>query len=71
MVAGILVNIGSGNGLLPDGTMPLPEPMLTYHHYGPVMFIRGQFHLGYHSHQSLKLVENYVSKILLKSPRGQ
>ena len=27
----ILVNIGSGNGLLPDGTKPLPEPMLTIH----------------------------------------
>ena len=27
----ILVNTGSGNGLLPDGTKPLPEPMLTYH----------------------------------------
>ena len=26
----ILVNIDSGNGLLPDGTKPLPEPMLTY-----------------------------------------
>ena len=25
------VNIGSGNGLLPDGTKPLPEPMLTDH----------------------------------------
>ena len=25
------VNIGSGNGLLPDDTKPLPEPMLTYH----------------------------------------
>ena len=24
-------NIGSGNGLLPDDTKPLPEPMLTYH----------------------------------------
>ena len=24
------VNIGSGNGLLPDGTKPSPEPMLTY-----------------------------------------
>ena len=23
------VNIGSGNGLLPDGTKPVPEPMLT------------------------------------------
>ena len=27
----ILDNIGSGDGLLPDGTKPLPEPMLTYH----------------------------------------
>ena len=31
MAPEILVNIGSGNGLLPDGTKPLPEPMLTYH----------------------------------------
>ena len=23
------VNIGSGNGLVPDSTKPLPEPMLT------------------------------------------
>ena len=28
------VNIGSGNGLLPDGTKPLPKPMLTYHQWG-------------------------------------
>ena len=31
MASGIWINIGSGNGLLPDGTKPLPEPMLTYH----------------------------------------
>ena len=35
----IWVNIGSGNGLLPDGTKPLPEPILTYHYQGPVIFI--------------------------------
>ena len=29
MATAIGVNIGSGNGLLPDGTMPLPEPILT------------------------------------------
>ena len=29
----IWVNIGSGNGLLPDGTKPLPEPILTDHQY--------------------------------------
>ena len=26
----LVVNIGSDNGLLPDGTKPLPEAMLTY-----------------------------------------
>ena len=42
------------NGLLPDGTKPLPEPTLTYHQEGPVIFIWGQFHKRYLSHQSLK-----------------
>ena len=32
MATKIWVNIGSGNGLLPDGTKPLPGPMLTDHH---------------------------------------
>ena len=32
MVAEIWVNIGSGNGLLPDGTKPFPKPVLTDHH---------------------------------------
>ena len=34
----ILDNIGSGNGLLPDGTKPLPEPMLIYHQRGSVAY---------------------------------
>ena len=29
----IWVKLGSGNGLLPDGTKPLPEPMLTDHQW--------------------------------------
>ena len=33
MTTEICVDIGSGNGLLPDGTKPLPEPVLTYHMY--------------------------------------
>ena len=32
----IWVNISSGNGLLPDGTKPLPEPMLTDRQWSPV-----------------------------------
>ena len=47
----IWVNIGSGNGLLPDGTKPLPEPMLTYNHKSSVTFISGQFRNIYFSHQ--------------------
>ena len=44
MVTWNLVNIGSDNGLLPDGTKPLPEPMLTNHKWGLVAFTWGQFH---------------------------
>ena len=33
-----LGNIGLGNGLLPDGIKPLPEPMLTYQQLGLVTF---------------------------------
>ena len=42
MATEIWVNIGSGNGLLPDGTKPLPEPKLTDHQWSPVTFILGQ-----------------------------
>ena len=46
--------IGSGNGMVPSGTKPLPEPMLTYHHSSPVAFIWGQFHTRYCSSKSLQ-----------------
>ena len=35
-----LIYIGSGNGLLPDGTKPLPESTLTNHQWA---FTKGQF----------------------------
>ena len=38
------VNIGSGNGLLPDGTKPLPEPMLTDNQWSPMTFVLREFH---------------------------
>ena len=41
--------------LLPDGTKPLPKPMLTYHLRGPVTITWGQFH-RYLSHRLLKLI---------------
>ena len=39
MATEIWVNIGSGNGLLPDGTKPLPERMLIHHQLGSLAFI--------------------------------
>ena len=36
-------NIGSGNGVLPDSTKPLPEPLLIYHQGGPVTIAWGLF----------------------------
>ena len=50
----IVLNFGSGNGLLPDGTKPLPEPMLIYHTWDPVILNEEQFHRkcsGYVSHK--------------------
>ena len=55
MATTICVNTGSGNGLLPDGTKPLPEPMLTDHQWSPMTFILGQFHTRCLNRQSLKI----------------
>ena len=54
----IWVNIGSGNGLLPDGTKPLPEPMLTYHQSGPVIITLRTI--------SLEIHQPPITKITLK-----
>ena len=39
----ILINNGSGKGLLPDGTKPLPEPKLTCHQWSLVALTWQQF----------------------------
>ena len=49
------VNIGSGNGLLPDGTNPIPEPMLSNNQSSPVTVTWGQLHKRFPNHQSIKL----------------
>ena len=36
-----MVNMGSGNDLMPNGTMPSPEPMLTNHQRSLVVFTLG------------------------------
>ena len=40
----VWVTIDSGNGLLPDGTNPLPESILTNHRRDHVPCTRGQFY---------------------------
>ena len=61
------VNVSSGNGLLPDGTKPLPEPVLTYHQMSSVAFTWEQFHK-----RSMNFIHNlmfgdYTFKIILPS----
>ena len=70
MATEILVNIGSGNGLLPDGTNPLPKAMLTDHQWSQLL-ISGQFHKRCLNHRPLKLIETYTCKISFKFSRGQ
>ena len=41
-----LVNIVSGNGLLPDGTKALPEPMLTWRQEGSTCQMETMCHTG-------------------------
>ena len=50
---------GSGNGLLPDGTKPLPEPILTNHQQGVTAFIWGQLILQ-------EMLQMYIIDITLK-----
>ena len=65
MATQIWVNIGTGNDLLPDGTKPLPEPMLTYHKYGPVAITQELFYNKYLSHQLLKWAWNALIKTFI------
>ena len=71
MATEIWVNIGSGNGFLPDGTKPIPEPMLTDHQWSPVTFILRQFHKRCLNHQSLKSIWKLHIKISFKFHRPQ
>ena len=71
MATEIQVNIGSGNGLLPDSTKPLPEPMLTHHHQGRVTFIGGHYLEKIWRCQSVKQDWKLHYRIAFRSPRGQ
>ena len=64
------VNIGSGNGLLPDSqgiawtNVDLPSVRSSDIYWG-------QFHKRYLSQQSLKYIENWSSKSNFQTPRVQ
>ena len=62
-----LVDIDSCNDLSPDGTRPLPEPMLTCHQQSPVPFTKGFASDIYPSYTS----ENCLFKITAALVRGQ
>ena len=64
-------NIGSGNGLLPDGTKTFPEPMLINHHERLVAFTGGNYSGNaqdmYHKYE----FENHHFDITVTSPSDQ
>ena len=49
----ICVKIGSGNGLLPDDTKSLPQPMLISHQWNLEAFIWEQPHSEFPSYYSV------------------
>ena len=53
------VNVGSGKGLLPDGTKSLPEPMSTDHQWSPVTSI-----LGVNMYTTWHFIEDSYAAIL-------
>ena len=66
-----LADIGSGNGLLPGGTKPLRETMLTYYQLGLLTFVSVQFHNKGISHQSLRLTGKLLIWIFIQILKGQ
>ena len=70
LALGIRDDIGSGNGLLHDGTKPLPEPMLTYRNSSPVTFFWGHLHKRYISYEIIQLASKLLTLIKFKYPRA-
>ena len=62
------VNIDSCNGLLPDGTKPLPKSKLTAQSQGSVALIYEQFCSEYILYSGF---ENHTFEISATSPRAQ
>ena len=71
MVTWIWVSIGSGNGLLPDGTKPLPEPLLTLCQSGPVVSPEGCSTGNNPGSSHWDVFQNRTIKFASTPPRGQ
>ena len=69
MATEIWVNTGSGDGLLPYGTKPSPEPMLTNHQSVKRQSPESNFTTDAYVINDENYLENYSSKILFKSNR--
>ena len=67
MASGTLINTFSGNGLVPDGIKPLPEPKLTYHHRNPVAFIHSYNVNNINLHLKTSFPMLYLKSTHLKS----
>ena len=65
--------ISSGDGLVPDATKILPEPMLTYHQQGPLAFIWGHYHKKFWRYIPLSKARLKIIFFIIasKSSRGQ
>ena len=61
MVLRILINIGSGNGLLPDSTKPLPEPLMTYCQCDP------HSHCNWNQNTKILFKENTFENVVCKT----
>ena len=65
--------ISSGDGLVPDATKILPEPMLTYHQQSPLAFIWGHYHKKFWRYIPLSKARLKIIFFIIasKSSRGQ
>ena len=71
MVSEVLVITVSGYGLLPDGTKPFPEPMLTHRHEILWHSFQGNVYLNTEYINPQVVFEIYTVEITATSPRGQ
>ena len=66
-----LVHAGSCDGLLPDGTKPLPDSMLTDHRRGPLAFIPCDVYLNIQNINPQIVFRFYTWEITVTSPMEQ